>query len=58
MRNSYNSIVKKKKKLITQFQNTLKGFPGSSVVKNAPANAGVSGQIPDAGRCHMPWQSK
>ena len=25
------------------------GFPGSSVVKNSPANAGVSGLIPELG---------
>ena len=30
------------------------GFPGSSVVKNLPANAGDTGPIPDPGRFHMP----
>ena len=30
-----------------------KGFPGGSVVKNPPANAGDTGLIPDAGRFHM-----
>ena len=38
----------KKKKLITQFENALKGFRGGSLVKNSPANAGDTGQIPDA----------
>ena len=32
----------------------LLGFPGGSVVKNAPANAGDTGLIPDLGRSHMP----
>ena len=32
----------------------LKGFPGDSVVKNLPANAGDMGSIPDLGRFHMP----
>ena len=30
--------------------NILKGFPGSSVVKNPPANAGDTGSIPVLGR--------
>ena len=29
------------------------GFPGHSVVKNLPANAGDKGSIPDSGRSHM-----
>ena len=29
------------------------GFPGGSVVKNLPANAGNTGSIPDLGRSHM-----
>ena len=29
------------------------GFPGISVEKNLPANAGDIGLIPDPGRCHM-----
>ena len=33
---------------------SAKGFPGGSVVKNLPANAGGMGWIPDAGRSHMP----
>jgi len=32
----------------------LKAFPGDSVVKNLPANAGDTGVIPDARRSHMP----
>ena len=29
------------------------GFPGGSVVKNLPANAGDTGLIPDPGRSHV-----
>ena len=29
------------------------GFPGGSVVKNLPANAGDAGLIPGLGRPHM-----
>ena len=31
----------------------LASFPGGSVVKNPPANAGDRGLIPDPGRFHM-----
>ena len=30
------------------------GFPGGAVVKNPPANAGVTGSSPGPGRSHMP----
>ena len=30
------------------------GFPGGTVVKNVPANAGDTGSSPDLGRSHMP----
>ena len=30
------------------------GFPGGSVIKNQPANAGDTGSIPDPARSHMP----
>ena len=32
------------------------GFPGGTVVKNPPANAGDTGSIPGPGRSHMPPQ--
>ena len=35
----------------------LPGFPGGSVAKNLPANAGDQGSIPDLGRSHMPWSN-
>ena len=31
-----------------------RGFPGGSVVKNPPANAGDRGSIPGLGGSHMP----
>ena len=31
----------------------LEGFPGGSVVKNPPANAGDMSLIPDLGRSYM-----
>ena len=30
------------------------GFPGGTVVKNPPANAGDTGSSPGLGRSHMP----
>ena len=33
------------------------GFPGGTVVKNPPANAGDTGLIPGPGRSHMPWSN-
>ena len=33
------------------------GFPGGSVVKNPPANAGGMGSISHPGRSHMPWSN-
>ena len=32
----------------------LGGFPGGTVVKNPPANAGDTGSSPGPGRSHMP----
>ena len=36
----------------------LHAFPGGSVVKNLPANAGDTGPIPEPRRFHMPRSSK
>ena len=33
------------------------GFPGGTVVKNPPANAGDTGLSPGPGRSHMPRSS-
>ena len=32
----------------------MKDFPGGSVVRNLPANAGDTGLIPSPGRFHVP----
>ena len=32
-------------------------FPGGTVVKNLPANAGDTGSIPGLGRSHIPWSN-
>jgi hypothetical protein len=32
-------------------------FPGGTVVKNLPVNAGDTGSIPGLGRLHMPWRN-
>ena len=34
-----------------------RGFPGGTVVKNLPANAGETGLSPGPGRSHMPWSN-
>ena len=36
-----------------EINNRSLGFPGGSVVKNLPANAGDVGSIPDPGRSHV-----
>ena len=41
-------------KVIIHQESCTQGFPGSSVVKSLPANAGDKGSIPDPGRSHMP----
>ena len=33
-------------------------FPGGSMVKKLPVNAGDTGSIPDPGRSHMPWSNE
>ena len=35
-------------------KNSVEGFPGGTVVKNPPANAGDMGSSPGPGRSHMP----
>ena len=40
-----------------QIKTSMKGFPGSSVVKNPPANAGDMGLISDPWRSHMTWSN-
>ena len=38
-------------------KSSTNGFPGDSLVKNMPANAGDTGSIPDHGRFHMLWNN-
>ena len=40
-----------------QLQKLGQGFPGGSVVKRLPANAGDTGSIPNPGRAHMSWSN-
>ena len=35
-------------------ESPISDFPGGTVVKNLPANAGDTGSIPSPGRSHMP----
>ena len=37
-----------------QIKTTMRGFPGGTVVKNPPANAGDTGSSPGLERSHMP----
>ena len=39
---------------VTETFKTSRDFPGGSVVKNPPANAGDMGSSPGPGRSHMP----
>ena len=32
-------------------------FPGGSVVKNLPVDAGDAGSIPGLGKSHLPWSN-
>ena len=36
----------------------VQDFPGGTVVKNLPANAGDTGSSPGLGRFHMLWSNK
>ncbi|XP_059790909.1 uncharacterized protein LOC132372806 [Balaenoptera ricei] len=40
--------------LFSSIKKSFQGFPGGSVVKNLPANAGDMGSSPGPGRSHMP----
>ena len=40
-----------------QIKRTIEGFPGGSVVKNPPADAGDAGSVPDPGRARAPWSN-
>ena len=53
-------LISKIYKQLMEFNIKLQqqGFPGGSVVKNPPANAGDMGSIPDPGRSHMPQSNR
>ena len=53
----FKEIFKFQKNLIG-FKSTKQGFPGGSVVKNIPANAGDRGLIPGPGRSHIHWTTQ
>ena len=42
---------------LQSFNNSHQDFPGGTVDKNPPANAGDTGLIPGLGRFHMPWNN-
>ena len=48
---SNSFIVKQKKQKLLRVQE--EGFPGGTVVRNPPANAGDTGSSPGPGRSHM-----
>ena len=51
----FSEIFSKQKR---NFLNSLsRDFPGGSVVKNPPSNAGDMGSVPGPGRSHMPWNN-
>ena len=43
--------------ILWTFKAHLRDFPGGTVVKNPPANAGDTGSSPGPGRSHMPWRN-
>ena len=44
-------------KYYATFKRNVLGFPGGTVVKNPPANAGDMGSSPGPGRSHMLWSN-
>ena len=44
-------------KILVVFFHVFSGFPGFSVVKNAPPRARDMGLIPGPGGPHMPWSN-
>ena len=52
-----NNMLLKNQWVNNEIKTEIRDFPGSTVVKNPPANAGDKGSIPDLGRSHMPWSN-
>ena len=53
MHNSYKYGKKGSTRAKQAIKKQLEGFPGGTVVKNPPANAGDTGLSPGLGRSHM-----
>ena len=49
--------IKLREEMVQLTNLKIKGFPGGSVVKNPPANAGDTGSSPGPGRSHMQWSN-
>ena len=47
----------KKEVILLLFKASSWDFPGGTVVKNLPANAGDTSLNPGPGRSHMPWSN-
>ena len=52
-----STVPPEKSIILFILKNMILGFPGGSVVKYLPANAGDPGSIPSVGRSHMPWSN-
>ena len=53
-RSTYRCVKPKNIKVFFQFKVYYRGFPGDTVVKHPPANAGDMGLSPGPGRSYMP----
>ena len=51
------ALIKRKIKFNPFTKIKFRDFPGGSVVKNPPANAGDMGSSPSPGRSHMSWSN-
>ena len=51
------NIPIKKPNLSDCIKMTMRDFPGGTVVRNPPADAGDTGLSPGPGRSHMPWSN-
>ena len=55
---TFKSNPKSSQQLCAYLKTTVdRDFPGSTVVKNTPANVGDTGSSPGPGRSHMPWSN-
>ena len=54
---SFSSLIAVGRTSRTMLNKTGEGFPGGTVVKNPPANAGDTGLNPGPGISHMSWSN-